>query len=135
MTARESGLRVIQGRPQRLRPPDDLSVAEKEIFAAIAGAVDPQHFAPSDLPLLASYCVAVCQEREANRHLRAEGHVIGGKASPWIVVQEKSHRMMAALAMRLRLAPQSRTRTKVRPDNINAYERLELEEGDGDGED
>jgi hypothetical protein len=32
--------------------------------------VDPKHFAASDLPLLTSYCVAINQEREANRHLR-----------------------------------------------------------------
>jgi phage terminase small subunit len=134
MSSHRSDLRVIQGDPQRLRPPDDLSPAEKEIFADIVGAVDPRHFAASDLPLLASYCVAINQGRTADCHLRAEGHVIDGKASPWIVVQEKSHRMMTALSMRLRLAPQSRTRTKVRPDRVSAYERLELEEGDDGGD-
>jgi hypothetical protein len=70
MTARESDLRVVQGSPQRLRPPDDLSPAEKEIFADIVSAVDPKHFAPSDVTLLASYCVAINQEREA---IRANG--------------------------------------------------------------
>jgi P27 family predicted phage terminase small subunit len=130
MSSHRSDLRVIQGSPQRLRPPDDLSPAEKEIFASIVGAVDPKHFVPSDLPLLASYCVAINQEREANHHLRAEGYIIDGKPSPWVVVQEKSHRMVVALSMRLRLAPQSRTRTKVRPDRVSAYERIEmLEEG------
>jgi P27 family predicted phage terminase small subunit len=129
MASHRSDLRLLQGSPQRLRPPDDLSPAEKEIFADIVGAVDPKHFAASDLPLLTSYCVAINQEREANRHLRTEGYIIDGKPSPWVVVQEKSHRMMTALSMRLRLAPQSRTRTKVRSDNISAYERLELEEG------
>ena len=119
MASHRSDLRLLQGSPQRLRPPDDLSPAEKEIFADIVGAVDPKHFAASDLPLLTSYCVAINQEREANRHLQAESL---GRGS-------ESHRMMTALSMRLRLAPQSRTRTKVRSDNISAYERLELEEG------
>jgi phage terminase small subunit len=123
---------VIQGSPQRLCPPDDLTPAEKEIFADIVGAVDPRHFVASDLPLLASYAVAICQEREASHRLRTEGYIIDGKPSRWVVVQEKSHRMMAALSMRLRLAPQSRTRTKVRADNISAYERMELEEGNDD---
>ena len=86
MTARQSDLRVIQGNPQRLRPPDDLSPAEKEIFTSIVSAVDPKHFAASDLPLLTSYCVAINQEREANRHLRTEGYIIDGKPSPWVVI-------------------------------------------------
>ena len=86
MSSHRSDLRVIQGSPQRLRPPDDLAPAEKEIFADIVGAVDPKHFAASDLPLLTSYCVAINQEREANRHLRTEGYIIDGKPSPWVVV-------------------------------------------------
>jgi phage terminase small subunit len=135
MTARQSDLRVIQGNPQRLRPPDDLSPAEKEIFTSIVSAVDPKHFAPSDLPLLASYAVAICQERTANHRLRTEGCIVNGKTSPWVVVQEKSHRMMTALSMRLRLAPQSRTRTKVRSDRVSAYERLEMLEEQNDDDD
>jgi hypothetical protein len=63
MASHRSDLRVIQGSPQRLRPPNDLSPAEKEIFAAIVGAVDPRHFAPSDLPLLVSYVAAIDQGR------------------------------------------------------------------------
>jgi phage terminase small subunit len=135
MASHRSDLRVIQGNPQRLRPPDDLTPAEKQAFADIVGAVDPKHFAPSDLPLLASYAVAIVQERTANHRLRTEGHVIDGKASPWIVVQEKSHRMVTALSMRLRLSPQSRTRTKVRSDRVSAYDRLGLlERGDDESD-
>jgi phage terminase small subunit len=85
--------------------------------------------------LLASYCVAINQEREASYHLRTEGHIVNGKPSPWIVVQEKSYRMVLGLSMRLRLAPQSRTRTKVRPDRVSAYERLAVLEGNDDGGD
>jgi phage terminase small subunit len=132
MASHRSDLRLLQGSPQRLRPPDDLSPAEKEIFADIVGAVDPKHFAPSDVTLLASYSVAINQEREASHHLRAEGYIVDGKPSPWIVVQEKSYRMVLGLSMRLRLAPQSRTRTKVKGDRISAYERMELEEGNDD---
>jgi phage terminase small subunit len=135
MASHRSDLRLLQRSPQRLRPPDDLSPAEKEIFADIVGAVDPRHFAPSDVTLLASYCVAINQEREASHHLRTEGHVVDGKPSPWIVVQEKSYRMVLGLSMRLRLAPQSRTRTKVRPDRVSAYERLAVLEGNDDGGD
>jgi phage terminase small subunit len=114
MASHRSDLRVIQGSPQRLRPPDDLTPVEKQTFADIVGAVDPKHFTPSDLPLLTSYVVAICQEREASHRLHTEGYVIDRKPSPWVVIQEKSHRMVTALSMRLRLAPQSRTRTKVK---------------------
>jgi phage terminase small subunit len=135
MASHRSDLRLIQGSPQRLRPPDDLSPAERQIFTDIVSAVDPRHFAPSDLPLLVSYVAAIDQERTAHRHLCAEGCIIKGRPSPWVVVQEKSHRMMTALSMRLRLAPQSRVHTKVRSDHVSAYERLELEEGgDSDGD-
>ena len=37
--------------------------------------------------------------------------VIGGRTSPWLVVQEKSIRAMVALAMRLRISPQARRET------------------------
>jgi hypothetical protein len=33
---------------------------------------------------------------------------VGGKANPWIVVQEKAQRAMVALSARLRLSPQTR---------------------------
>jgi phage terminase small subunit len=83
--------------------------------------------------LIASYAVAICQERTACHHLRTEGHVVAGRVSPpWIIVAEKAHRAMTTLATRLRLSPQSRARVKVRPANISAYERMELEDGNDD---
>jgi phage terminase small subunit len=119
-----------------LRPPPDLTPAEKEVFTAIVGAVDAKHFTPSDLPLLVSYATAIVTEREAVDHLRREGWVTpAGKASPWLVVKEKSHREMIALSLRLRLSPQGRGRLQVKPDRISAYERLELLEGDDDDDD
>ena len=130
MTPRQPGLSVIQGNPKLLRPPPDLTEAEKQTFIDLVASVDAKHFLPSDLPLLASYCVAICQERMAHQHLRTEGHVIAGRPSPWIVVQEKAHRQMAALSMRLRLSPQGRARRPpVKASRLSAYERLELEEG------
>jgi phage terminase small subunit len=131
----QPGFRLVQaqGTPERLRPPDHLPEAEREVFVAIVGAVDPRHFAPSDLPPLVSYAGAIVQERTASQHLREEGYVLkNGKPNNWLLVQEKSYRMMASLSMRLRLAPQSRVQTKVRSDHISAYERLQLTEGQDD---
>jgi phage terminase small subunit len=135
MSSYRSDLRLLGATPQRLSPPEDLAPAEKRIFVDIVGSIEPKHFTPSDMPLLVSYCVAINQEREANHHLRTEGHVIAGKPSPWIVVQEKAHRMMAALSMRLRLAPQSRARTKIKPDQVSAYDRIAALEGEDDARD
>jgi hypothetical protein len=60
-------------------------------------------------PLLSGYFEAVCLAEQAARELRGGGAVIKGRASPWLVIQEKSVRAMVALAMRLRLAPQARS--------------------------
>jgi phage terminase small subunit len=129
----------VSGAPQRLQPPDHLTQPERQAFAAIVASVDPKHFHPSDLPLLASYAIAIVQEQQAVAHLRAEGCVINNKPSPWIVIQEKAHRMMVALSRRLRLSPQGRGRNAVKAEiPVNAYERMrleELEERDGAGKD
>jgi phage terminase small subunit len=124
----------VSGAPQRLQPPDDLTRPERQAFAAIVASVDPKHFHPSDLPLLTSYAVAICQERDAVSHLRREGVVINGKTSPWITVQEKAHRMMVSLSLRLRLSPQGRGRNTVKAEvPVNAYERIRLEDEDRNG--
>jgi phage terminase small subunit len=105
---------------------------ERQAFAAIVASVDPKHFAPSDLPLLTSYVCAIVQEQQAVAHLRTEGCVINGKTNPWIVIQEKAHRMMVALSLRLRLSPQGRGRIAAKAEPVNAYERMRLEDEERD---
>jgi len=89
-------------------PPAGLSAEEESIFQQLLASVDAGHFAPSDLPLLVAYVQAIAQHDYAVRQMREEGAVVGGKVSPWIVVQEKAQRAMVALSMRLRLSPQAR---------------------------
>ncbi len=132
MTRRQPDLKVIQGSPHRLRPPPDLSEAEKQTFIDIVASVDAKHFVSSDLPLVASYAIAINQERLAQHHLRTEGHVFAGHPSPWMAVAEKAHRAMMSLSTRLRLSPQGRARTKIRPGKVSAYEKMELESDDND---
>jgi hypothetical protein len=48
----------------------------------------------------------------AAAQLRISGAVIDGRASPWLVAQEKSVRALVALATKLRLSPQSRADPK-----------------------
>jgi phage terminase small subunit len=106
--------RVVGMHPPK-RPPTEppaapvgLSEPERTIFERLVAAVDRGHFTASDLPLLVSYVQAVAQHDRAVQALRAEGDVVNGKLSPWIVVQEKAIRAMTALSMRLRLSPQAR---------------------------
>jgi hypothetical protein len=90
------------------------------------------------MPLLAAYARAVVQEELAAEHLRAEGHVVNGKASAWLIVQEKATRAMVSLSLRLRLSPQARTPqyTKAPSRPLSYYERMQsgdLENGDDIG--
>lgn len=88
----------------RLRPPADLGKNEARLFREIVASCSPSHFVHSDAPLLAAYCTAVCISRDAARELATDAAAI--------VAWEKSTRMQATLATRLRLAPQSRADPK-----------------------
>lgn len=101
----------VDSSPPRLNPPASLSEAEQSLFIELVAANAPEHFRPSDLPLLARYCEATVLAEQAARELR-HGAVVGGKVSPWLTVQEKAIRAAVALSMRLRLSPQSRIDAK-----------------------
>jgi hypothetical protein len=81
------------------------------LFVDLVSTNTPEHFRPSDLPLLCRYVEASCLAEQAAQELR-NGAVVDGKPSPWLAVQEKSVRAMTALSMRLRLSPQSRLDSK-----------------------
>jgi phage terminase small subunit len=102
-----AGLRV-DGRPAKLTPPKSLGAAERALFVELVEANTPEHFRPSDQPLLCRFVEAACLAEKAAHELSKHGAVIDGKASPYLIVQEKSVRAMTALSMRLRLSPQSR---------------------------
>jgi phage terminase small subunit len=113
----------------RLRPPAKLSELERSVFLDVVGTSRPEHFRPSDMPLLCRYCEAAALGDLAAEHLRMEGPVVGGRPSPWITVQEKAVRAMVALSMRLRLSPQARapnTPTR-RGDVPSVYDRIRLD--------
>jgi hypothetical protein len=94
----------------RLRPPAELGEGERDIWTKIVLACDPQHFQASDAPLLVRYCQNVVLAGRAAAALTAEGPVVGGRPSPWLVVAEKCDRALVALSMRLRISPQARLR-------------------------
>jgi phage terminase small subunit len=131
---RKSGTKLVvmprfDGTPERLSPPSSLSEAERAAFLQIVGSCSPRHFLPSDLPLVVSYACAITLDRVAAEHLRDEGAVVNGKPSPWLVVQEKQHRAMVSLSLRLRLSPQGRAQVAPKAEPIpSAYERMRVEE-------
>lgn len=88
-SAAELSMPSVNGEPPRLKPPSSLSAAEAAIFTAVVKACDPTHFRKSDLPLLCRFCEQSALADQAAHELREHGAVINGKASPWIVVQEK----------------------------------------------
>jgi len=102
----------VDGRPKRLALPSDLSPEAGRVWREITKTTQPEHFRPSDVPLLKSYCEACAMADRAAAELARTGPVIEGKASPWLVVQEKSVRAQTALSLRLRLCPSARTDPK-----------------------
>lgn len=93
----------------RLQPPDTLSPAAKLVFQHIVSNVDPSHFSPVDLPLLAAFAQSAALATEAAQRLDADGAVSAdGKPSPWLGVSEKAIKQLVALSARLRICPQSR---------------------------
>jgi hypothetical protein len=108
---------AIDGPRPRIMPPASLTKAERSLFTEIAA--DAQHLVQADAPLLASYVQAVLLSRRAGRDLRC--------IDEW----EQIVRVMATLATKLRLTPQSRIDAKSltrgqRP--ISHYERMALDD-------
>jgi phage terminase small subunit len=89
-------------------PPPDLSAGGLAIWRELMTCVPAGHFVDSDRALIASFCEACHAAATASRALAAEGFVVAGRASPWLVVQEKAQRAQATLALRLRLCPSAR---------------------------
>jgi phage terminase small subunit len=111
----------------RLRPPRELGEEECEVWSNIVGSVADKHFERSDTPLLVRYCQNVVLARRAAAALAAEGPIIAGRASAWLIVAEKCDRALVALAMRLRLSPQARRETPKagKMAGVSAYEMLQ----------
>src|SRR5262249_57628853 len=80
------------GQPERLRPPSNLTEAEREAFIQVISACDRRHFVASDLPLLAAYARAIVADETAAREIRQQGAVVNGKPNPCLVPNKKAHR-------------------------------------------
>jgi hypothetical protein len=83
----------VDGALSRLEPPAYLQAGERLLFNELIEACSPQHFRPSDMPLVVSYVQATLISRNAAHD--------PDKITLW----EKAVRMQATLAVRLRLCP------------------------------
>jgi hypothetical protein len=110
---------------ERLRPPSELTPAEKKIFIELVANNKPEHFRPSDMPLLCAYVHACAVEATLAKYI--------AKDEKALLRWEKACRVLTSLSMRLRLSPQSRTPTHTaprpsleRPKPANYYETMRL---------
>lgn len=95
---------VVNGDPQRLAPPKTLSDDERRVFVELVGACNPRHFVASDLPLLVAFVQAIALSQQSIEAARSNDNAL----TRW----ERSTRLMATLATRLRLSVQSRVDPK-----------------------
>jgi hypothetical protein len=96
-----------RSRP-RLAPSSDAPAEVAQVFGHIVRSMPADHFKVGDAPLIQGYAEAIVLARQAAVALASDGPVVAGRTSPWLVVQEKAHRALAALSMRLRMSPQHR---------------------------
>jgi hypothetical protein len=124
----------VSSSAERLRPPSELTAAERKIFIELVANNKPEHFRPSDMPLLCAYVHACAVEATLAKHI--------AKDEKALLRWEKACRVLTSLSMRLRLSPQSRTPTHTAPrpsrerpmQPANYYETMRLQDGNGEDE-
>jgi phage terminase small subunit len=127
-----------EGLPaRRLKPPARLVGRVRVVFAQTVANCAAEQFKPSDSPLLERYAEVVVFAETAFAKLSEQGAVIGEKISPWFWVHASAVKTLNALALRLRLSPQSRSqrapKTVATPSSY--YDTMELEEEGSDDDD
>jgi hypothetical protein len=90
----------VDGSPERLQPPSNLTASERKLFCELVDAVPAKHFAKSDAPLLVSYVRCVLLSQKASKK--------AGTDASALMVFEKCTRLMSTLSVRLRLSPSAR---------------------------
>ena len=98
-----------EAAPRRLKPSARLTGRARAIFTETVNDCVLGHFKPSDRPILEAFCLAAALVEQAGEEMTARGVVIDEKPSPWVGVFVSATKTMNALALRLRISPQSRT--------------------------
>jgi len=110
--------------PKRLEPPDTLSALARDEFIRIVMAEKPDHFRPSDMPLLVQYTEAAALAARAVQELQNDDAKVS-----WLTRWEKACRTLTALSARLRICPQARQpNNPKRPQPTSYYEQMRIEE-------
>jgi hypothetical protein len=84
----------------RLQPPPDLDPKARAMFVEIVASCPDSHFVSSDRALLATCCMALTIAQSAARDVHRKPAALA--------IWEKSARLLATLASKLRLCPSSR---------------------------
>jgi phage terminase small subunit len=101
---------LVDGMRPHIVPPAGMSKEARKVFVGLVAANPPQHFAPSDAPLIAGYAEVICQAEAAACAIARDGAVLAdGTVNPWISIQRGALRTMTVLAHRLRLSPSARS--------------------------
>ena len=111
-----------------IKPPPDVSDAERAEFASAVLGVRADHFVPADIPTIAAYARAVVAEQIADGELNA-CPVFGDRPSPWLTIWQGRLRAVATLARRLGLNPAGRqpfksVEDREEPAPTSYYERM-----------
>src|SRR5262245_11334118 len=94
----------------RLHPPDALPDAAKRHFIALVTAMPAGHFKPGDLSYLCRWAALSALAEQAEFAMSQPGGIVGadGKLSAWVTAHATAVKNLNALALRLRITPQSR---------------------------
>jgi hypothetical protein len=84
---------------------------------------------PADLPLVCRWCELVALAERAAFELAQCTVTPDGKLSPWFTVHASTTKSLNALALRLRLGPQSRAlkQSKKEPATLSAYDEMRMQ--------
>ena len=106
----QSSLAIVPfpSTPKPPSPREKASTTVKAILREIVDSAPPKQFAQSDAPLIEALAQAIANSHVAQAQIEKYGLVHGLKPSPWTLTLEKSHKVIIALSLRLRLSPQSR---------------------------
>lgn len=106
--ASKSTVSIDANKKVRIQPRPEASKEIRDLFSEIVEAKPVEHFRPGDGPLLELYCQSILLSRKAYASMMDEGLTINGKVNLAVVAYEKANKSAAALAARLRVAPQLR---------------------------
>jgi hypothetical protein len=97
---------------RRLNPPDDLTAEAAEVWRSIVSSNPADLFSPGSSPLLAQLCRHTVAARRVAQWLakieQSEGALDEARWFQLLARQESESKVIAQLATRLRLTPQSR---------------------------